>query len=325
MLRFHLIIVHHMKLTAKRIQLPLVKDAQITLLMIRADLIHPLASGNKFYKLAPTITMAKAKQVKVLLSFGGAFSNHIHALALIAQAHDLKSVGIIRGEPAYANNPTLSDAQKAGMQLEFVDRVTYKRRYDDEYLQQLRLRYPDAMIIPEGGSNQLAVKGCMQLANEINNLYQAEVIAVAAGTGATAAGLACGAKENQTVIAYSVLKDKTLKHQMKQFIANENKSAKVKIEQADFGGYAKLNKQLLDFILDWLDKTGILLDPIYTGKMCMQLIQQIAANEFNQGTTVAMVHSGGLQGWRGMQQRVVNLNGQKSWDKIQAYLCRDIS
>jgi 1-aminocyclopropane-1-carboxylate deaminase len=314
-----------MSLSLERINLPIIQKANIALWIVRADLIHPLASGNKFYKLAPTLEYAKQRNIKHLVSFGGAFSNHIHALALSAQAHGFSSIGIIRGEPEYQNNPTLRDAKEAGMQLEFVDRKTYKRRYEQEYLQQLQQRYPNALIIPEGGSNQYAIEGCMQFAEEINSIIQPDIVTVAAGTGATVAGLACGTNAKQRTIAYAVLKDKTLNQRIQGFINNQDETAKVTIEQADFGGYAKLNKELLDFILGWLDKTDILLDPIYTGKMGMRLMQQIKAAEYKQGTTIAMVHSGGLQGWRGMQQRVIHLDGQKSWDKIQAYLCRDIA
>ncbi len=293
--------------------------------MVRADLIHPLASGNKFYKLKPTIERAKHHKINTLLSFGGAYSNHIHALALSAKAQGMASIGIIRGEASYAKNPTLTDAREAGMQLQFVDRLTYKRRTDTPYLKQLQQRYPAALIIPEGGSNQNAVKGCMKLMAEVNELVDANIVTVAAGTGATAAGLACGTTKNQSVIAYAVLKDETLNKRIKKFIDIENKSVKVNVEPADFGGYAKLDEQVLSFILEWLDKTGILLDPIYTGKMCMRLMQQIDAGMFKQGTTIAMLHSGGLQGWRGMQQRVIRLAGPKSWNTIQSYLCRDIA
>lgn len=314
-----------MRLRLEKINMALCNKANIKLVMLRADLIHPLASGNKFYKLAPTIERSQLQKFNCLLSFGGAYSNHIHALALSAQARGISSIGIIRGEASYASNPTLKDAQQAGMQLEFVDRLTYKRRADDDYLNQLQQRYPDALIIPEGGSNQEAVKGCGKLADEINDLIRADIITVAAGTGATAAGIACRVNKSQTVIAYAVLKDETLDKRIKAFISNEGSSVDVNIEQADFGGYAKLSKQLLDFILNWLDITGILLDPIYTAKMCMRLMQQIESAEFARSTTIVMIHSGGLQGWRGMQQRVVALSGQESWDKINAYLCRDIT
>ena len=119
---------------------PISEKANITLLMARADLIHPLASGNKIYKLLPNIAFAQANGYKEILSFGGAFSNHIHALALMTEKHGLKSVGIIRGEEAYRDNPTLQDAQNAGMHLEFVSRQDYKLRDDEDYLQIVQKR-----------------------------------------------------------------------------------------------------------------------------------------------------------------------------------------
>ena len=314
-----------MELTAEEIHLASAKKAKIKLFMLRADLVHPFASGNKFYKLMPALKYAKQHNIKSLLSFGGAFSNHIHALALTAQAQGLSSVGIIRGEAEYQNNPTLSDAKNAGMQLEFVDRKTYKRRYDEDYLQALQQRYPNALIIPEGGSNQKAIKGCIQFAKQIMHLFQPDIVTVAAGTGATAAGLACGLQEKQRTIAYAVLKDTSLSGRIQDFIKKEGQSVKVSIEEADFGAYASLSKALLDFILAWLDNTGILLDPVYTGKMCMRLMQQIEAAEFKQGTSIALIHSGGLQGWRGMQKRVISLSGQQAWDKIEGYLCCALS
>jgi len=264
-----------MNLVIENIKFPVLNQANIKLSIARADQIHPLASGNKFYKLAPVIEYAKRNNYKQLLSFGGAFSNHIHALALTAQAHGLVSIGIIRGESTYAKNPTLQGAQTSGMQLQFVDRTTYKRRYDKDYVSQLQQQYPEALIIPEGGSSQLAIQGCAVLAREINCLQKSDFLAVASGTGATVAGIACGLNDDQSAIGYAVLKDESLSERIQTFIRQENSNVSVKIEKADFGGYAKLDKTLLDFIIQWLDKTGILLDPIYTSKMCMRLMQQI--------------------------------------------------
>jgi 1-aminocyclopropane-1-carboxylate deaminase len=128
--------------------------------------------------------------------------------------------------------------------------------------------------------------------------------------------------KNQTAIAYAVLKDKSLTERIQGFINKEGFDASVKIEEADFGGYAKLDKALLDFILRWLDETGILLDPIYTSKMCMRLMQQVELDEFKKGSSITMLHSGGLQGWRGMRKRVVQLSGEATWDMIQSKLDR---
>ena len=306
--------------------------AGVNLLMARADQIHPLASGNKFYKLKPHIEYAKANGINQLISFGGAYSNHIHALAMMANEYEFESVGIIRGEQEYANNPTLTAVRKAGMKLEFITRKEYKVRNDEKYLANLQKRYPHALIIPEGGSSQLAISGCSELAKDINaktindkNNYS-DILAIASGTGASFAGLVCGLEESQQAISYAVLKDPSLEGRIasfidKEVIKGENiKSSNYSIEQADYGGYAKFDDEHLAFILDWLEQTGILLDPIYTSKMCRRLVEQISSGQFKQGTSITMVHSGGLQGWLGMQDKVIKLAGESSWTLIQSYL-----
>jgi len=310
-----------MILEVQEVNHPIALKKGIKLFMARADLLHPLASGNKFYKLKPNIDVAKANGFKQLLSFGGAFSNHIHAFAFIAKKNGFKSVGIIRGEKEYASNPTLKDVQAAGMTLEFVTREEYKCRNDADYLKALSLRFPDAFIIPEGGSSQLAVQGCVRLADEINLIHTSDVITVACGTGATFAGIVCGLNEKQTAIGYSALKDHSLAQRVDSFIAKEGcQHHQYKIQQSDFGGFARLNKAVLEFVLDWLDVTGILLDPVYTSKMCMRLMQQIELGEFQAGTSITIIHSGGLQGWRGMEKRVVKLLGAPTWKKISTSL-----
>ena len=297
------------------------KNSSIKLKMARLDQNNALASGNKIYKLKPIIKYAKAHNFKQILSFGGAYSNHIHALALLAKQYQIESIALIRGEAEYAQNPTLSDAQNAGMQLQFVNRAEYKQRNDEAYLKQLQQRFPDALIVPEGGSSQLAIHGCAQMARDINQFSSNELLAIASGTGATAAGLVCGLAENQRLNVYAVLKDESLPSRIADFIDKENDSSKqihqqYSLHKADFGGYAKLDQSLLDFILDWLAQTGILLDPIYTSKMCLRVVQQIEAGEFSKGQSMTLIHSGGLQGWRGMQQRVESLVGAAAWKMI---------
>ena len=308
-----------------RIHHPLANKANIQLTMARADLVHPLASGNKYFKLKPNLDYAKANNIKCLLSFGGAFSNHIHALALTAQQEGFESVGIIRGEASYADNPTLTAARKAGMKLVFVSREDYKKRADQDFLEKLQASYPACLIIPEGGSSDLAIEGCKTLANSINN-SQAEtneanfdLLAVAAGTGATAAGLICGATDRQTVQVYSALKDASLPRRIEHFTRHCQRSP-YQIIPADYGGFAKADKSLFEFILEWLDQTGILLDPVYTSKLCRRLLQQIRAGEFASGTSICIVHSGGLQGWWGMKPKLVKLMGNTCWKQINAKL-----
>lgn len=309
-------------LSLEIISLESAEKAGVRLVMVRADQVSPLASGNKLYKLLPTIEAAQADGYQQLLSFGGAFSNHLHALALYAESVGLSSVGIVRGEAAYASNPTLRVAMKAGMRLHFVDRATYKRRDDADYLQQLQQQFPNALIIPEGGSNTYAVAGCTVLMQTINQtcLNDFGVIpdyfAAACGTGTTFAGLVRGAEKNQQGRGYLVLKDPRVIARVSASVGNKSTPSEYEIVAADYGGYAKFNADLLAFILQFLATTGILLDPIYTSKMCRCLVSQVESGEFASGSTVVLVHSGGLQAWYGMKQKVVRLAGDAAWDKI---------
>lgn len=303
--------------------------------MARIDQLHPLASGNKYYKLKPHLDYAKDNNIKCLLSFGGAFSNHLHALALSAQQAGFDSIGIIRGEAQYANNPTLSAAKKAGMELLFVNREEYRKRADKAYLRVLQKTYPNCLIIPEGGSTDLAVQGCVNLANEINCSASAtsatasttataeqthrDVLAVAAGSGTTAAGLICGAPAGQSVRVYSALKDASLAERIKGLIKPCWQKT-YQIHQADYGGFAKIDRPLLEFVWEWYENCGVLLDPIYTSKLSMCLMDQIKAGVFTPGTRICIVHTGGLQGWLGMEQRVIKLMGDAYWQKLQSVL-----
>ena len=310
----------------ERLSLAVSDYANISLFMARIDQIHPLASGNKLYKLLPNIEFAQKQGIQQLLSFGGAFSNHIHALALYAQSEKMRSIGMIRGEAAYANNPTLRIAKQAGMTLVFMDRVHYRQRHDQQFLARLQQRYPQTLIIPEGGSNALARQGCRILAQQINQTcWQQEgmtpdVITVACGTGTTFVGLVEGAASMQRVRAYLVVKDASVYQTVNLLLVGQQGVARYQMDAADFGGYAKLDATLISFILQFLEQTDILLDPIYTSKMCQRVIQQIDQGMFSRGSSVVMVHSGGLQAWYGMNKRVVQTAGEAAWGKIKDYL-----
>lgn len=310
------------------IQHPLFVLAKVNVWMVQTAHVDVQASGNKFYKLTPNFEYAKQHGFRSLLSFGGAYSNHIHALALYANAHGFKSIGIIRGEPAYANNPTLRDAKNAGMELVFISREQYRLRNDVAYLDDLQQRYPHAFIIPEGGSNVLAVKGCRRLMQQINDSLEIDCVTIACGTGGTFAGLISGVKQGQTVLGFSVLKDTSLEQRVEDYLHQVaftsvdqwRCSQSYQIIAADYEGYAKLDGELLDFIMDWLEQTGILLDPIYTSKMCKRLSEMIRAGDIEVGTRLAIVHSGGLQAWRGMKERVIRLRGECFWGRIEELL-----
>ena len=309
------------------IQHPLLVLANINVWMVNTIHVDAQASGNKFYKLMPNIEYAKQHAFDSLLSFGGAYSNHIYALALSAQAHGLHSIGVIRGESAYAANPTLRDAKNAGMEFVFVSREEYRLRDDAVYLDDLQKCYRHAFIIPEGGSNALAVNGCCRLMQQINDSLSVDSVAVACGTGGTFAGLVTGVKSAQTVFGFSVLKDGSLASRVAGYLQQANSirdstgsTNSYQIVDAAYGGYAKLDAELLDFIMDWLEQTGILLDPIYTSKMCKRLFEMIRTGEIKSQSKLAIVHSGGLQAWRGMKERVIRLKGECFWRRIEALL-----
>jgi 1-aminocyclopropane-1-carboxylate deaminase len=316
----------HITVAVDKISLPIADKKGISLLIARVDQVHPLASGNKLYKLLPNIQFAQQHNYQQLLSFGGAFSNHIYALALYAQSIGMQSIAIIRGEKEYARNPTLSAATAAGMTLVFVDRVTYRRRHDADYLQQLQQEYPNAFIIPEGGSSKYALQGCRLLMQHINQASLQihntlpDIVTVACGTGTTFSGLVMGAKATQWIQGYLVVKDQGVITTVDHLVANTLSTPAYALHAADLGGYAKFDAQLLGFILTFLEQTAILLDPIYTSKMCYCLMQQIAAGQFKTGSQLVIVHTGGLQAWHGMKEKVIKLSDNRVWQKIEAYL-----
>lgn len=298
--------------------------AGIRVSMLDITQIHPLASGNKFFKLVYNIDLAIQQGYTQVLSFGGAYSNHIHALAGYASARGLQSIGIIRGEPEYAANPTLTAARKWGMQLHFVDRTTYRQRHDTSYLHELAAAYPDTLIIPEGGSNQLAVKGMIELARLIHDSLQhpPDAIAVACGSGGTLAGLVAGLQPQQRVLGYTVVRDHGIADRVNHLLTGvqTHNHNNYELIAADYGGYAHFDELHLEFILQWLEQTGILLDPVYTSKLCRRFTEMLVNRAFASPQHICLLHTGGLQGWHGMREKVIRYGGEEAWRIIAAKL-----
>lgn len=293
----------------------------VTLNLVTINNTKGLGSGNKQFKLHYNLRHIAQHGYKSVLSFGGAYSNHISALAQACKDAKLTSIGIIRGEAQYAVNETLTQAQQNGMTLQFVDRKTYRRRHDADYLQTLKTAHPSSFILPEGGSNALAVQGCEALAQQVNQLLpETTYLTSACGTGATLAGLIRGARSDQQVLGFSILKDQELGKRVAQYLGDE-KHADYQLLAAGFGGYAKIDAEHLEFIEDWYQQTGVLLDPIYSSKMCRDLLQRINNAEFSENAVISMIHTGGLQGWWGMKKRVLQLGKQHFWEEvIEPYL-----
>ena len=292
-------------ITLQHVTLPSVKRLGISLHMLRLDLIHPEISGNKWFKLKYNIEYAKEKGYKKILTFGGAYSNHIVATAAACKYLGLDSIGIIRGEKHVPLNHSLAFAQNCGMKLEFVSRELYRNKTDENFLKDLQVKYLDAYIIPEGGANNLAIKGCA----EINQLIpgDTDLICLACGTGSTMAGIVSAANSNQEIIGFSALKGGDfLLDEVENFLKEETTSeVKFAINSSyHFGGYAKYNQQLIDFMNDFYSLTNIPLDFIYTAKMVYGLMDMIKSGEISSKRIVA-IHTGGLQGNYTIKEKLI--------------------
>jgi len=266
----------------------------IQLTIKRLDLIHPQISGNKFFKLKYNFSAAQQQGLRQVLTFGGAYSNHIAATAYAAQLVGFQSIGIIRGEELSTQdlNPTLQTAQDFGMQLHFVSRAEYRLRYESEYLQQLQRQYPQAFIIPEGGTNTLAIQGTQEiLTSEDRENY--DVICCAVGTGGTIAGIIESSSEQQQVLGFSALKGDFLQRDIQQWTDKQNWAL---TDAYCCGGYAKTSQKLLQFMQQFEQRYAIPLEQVYTAKMMMGLFDLIQQNHFPANTRILAIHTGGLQG-----------------------------
>ena len=272
------------------LQLP--QPVQLTIK--RLDLIHPQISGNKFFKLKYNLLAAQQQGFSQVLTFGGAFSNHIAATAYAAQRFGFQSIGIIRGQELATQdlNPTLQTAHDLGMQLHFVSRAEYRLRHEVEYLQQLQQQYPQAFIIPEGGSNSLAIQGTQEILSP-DDLENYDVICCAVGTGGTLAGIIESSSEQQHVLGFSALKGDFLKHDIQQWTDKSNWSL---TDAYCCGGYAKITPKLLQFMQQFEQQHHIPLEQVYTAKMMMGLLDLIQHHHFSAHTRILAIHTGGLQG-----------------------------
>lgn len=301
----------------QRIEDPVLASKSITLDVLRLDKFVPELSGNKYFKLKNNIIQAKLLGRKQLLSFGGAFSNHIHALALAGKSFGIKTIGLIRGEEHSSLNETLSEAKNAGMDLKYLSRTEYRLRNNAIYLAELQREYPDALIIPEGGSNRFGVEGCKEIVEHINHHIgdDFDVIVVPCGTAATLAGIVA-ATGNKKVCGIAVLKNADyLENEVRQFHAEIGFTSKEQnwtlFNDYHFGGYAKINSQLIDFIDKFESIHNIKLEPVYSGKMFYGLydllngsIERLVPRHSNKPLRVVAVHTGGLQGLRGMKSKI---------------------
>ena len=290
---------------------PLFEKHQLSVSIKRDDIIHPIISGNKWRKLKFNLRHARAHNYIGVISFGGSFSNHIHALAFACHQQGLKSIGIIRGEKEYASNFTLSMAQQWGMELHFIDRKSYRLRENKEYLAQLQLTYPGYLIVPEGGSNTLALAGVGEVITELNQQCEFDTLVTPVGSGGTLAGLIKADNNQHNLLGIGVLKqDGYLTEQVNNLLGDNLHFNNWQImPEFHRGGYAKFSKEDVEKILSFSQQTGFIFEPVYSGKMILALLDLIDQQYFPKGHRLVLLHTGGLQGIGGLIERgLLNAN-----------------
>ncbi|MGB6154130.1 MAG: pyridoxal-phosphate dependent enzyme [Pricia sp.] len=282
----------------QEISLPLLTEKQVSLSIKREDLIHPLISGNKYRKLKYNLIEAKKQGFDTILTFGGAFSNHIAATAYAGKWYGFKTIGIIRGEELsekWDANPTLKLASEHGMRFKFIARDDYRRKENPSYLKRLQIEFGACYVLPEGGTNALAVKGCQEILTPEDATF--DLICGSVGTGGTLSGIINASFKHQRVLGFPALKGGFLNEDIRKFVLKDTWEL---IEDYHFGGYAKVTAELIRFINDFKARTQISLDAIYTGKMMYGILDLVAADYFPPKTKLLAVHTGGLQSTAGM-------------------------
>ena len=285
---------------------PLLEVHEVSLWIKREDLLHPHISGNKWRKLKYNLQAAREQRKSTLLTFGGAYSNHIAATAAAGKEYGFKTVGIIRGEEHLPLNPTLSFAATCGMEMHYISREKYRHKSDAAFLEEIAVQFNNPYIIPEGGTNNLAVKGCTEIVHDIDINY--DYISCAAGTGGTMAGIIAGLECKKLVLGFPALKggeflEKEIEELVYNYSGQEYSNWRL-VTDYHFGGYAKVKPELVEFIKAFQEQHQIPLEPIYTGKMMYGLYDLIKKGYLEKGSTIVAVHTGGLQGNAGFRERL---------------------
>ena len=281
------------------------KERKISLFIKREDLNHPFISGNKWHKLKYNLQEAQKQGKNTLLTFGGAYSNHIYAVAAAGKIFNFKTIGVIRGEEHLPLNPTISFAQDKGMQIYYLDRSSYRKKNSAEIINHLQNKFGDFYLLPEGGTNELAVKGCSEIINRVD--IEFDFICCPCGTGGTLAGLISGLNGKKFALGFAVLKGASfLKENVTALIQSTNVNVfhnwDINLDY-HFGGYAKVDERLLDFVHKFSTHTKIPIEPIYTGKMLFGIYDLATKGFFKEGNRIFAIHTGGLQGLKGFAER----------------------
>tara|TARA_B100000963_G_scaffold71143_1_gene59325 strand:- start:23359 stop:24267 length:909 start_codon:yes stop_codon:yes gene_type:complete len=273
----------------------------------REDQLHPTVSGNKFRKLKYNLLQAKQEGFNILLTFGGAFSNHLTATAAAGKIMGFKTIGVVRGEEERKLNSSLQFCQDQGMILYPISRSDYRQKHLPELMMQLKKKFGVFYPLPEGGTNSLAVKGCMEILTDDDACF--DLIACSVGTGGTLAGLIESASPHQKIMGFSALRNLSLEGEIKKWTLKQNWTIN---HDFSFGGYAKVSHDLINFINTFNKNFKTPLDPVYTGKLLFGIFDLIKNKKWPRGKKILVIHTGGLQSIEGMNQKL----SKKKWPKI---------
>jgi 1-aminocyclopropane-1-carboxylate deaminase len=267
---------------------------QVRLFVKRDDLIHPYISGNKWRKLKYNVAEMKREKSAGMLTFGGAYSNHILATAVAGNKLGFKTIGIIRGEEPPERNIVLKKAEELGMQLQFISREEYRKKNTKEFLEELQKNFPDFYIVPEGGANQFGVKGCKEIVPEITVDYTH--VCCCCGTGATLAGIALSLPAGKKAIGFCVHKGGEA---VEVDVANWTSDADnfTLISDYHFGGFAKSTEELRAFAQKFSAEIQIMIEPVYTAKMFYGIFDLVKKDFFKRGSTLIAIHTGGIHNY----------------------------
>ena len=280
-------------------------ESKVRLFIKREDLTHPEISGNKYWKMFYNVKKYLEKEVseRKIITFGGAFSNHIAAAAALGNEFGIKTLGVIRGnelEDSWQENPTLFSAHQNGMSFRFVTRETY--RYKEKMMKELQEEFPESLVVPEGGTNENAVEGIQYMLTDETKDF--DYICSAVGTGGTVSGLSKFAQPHQKIIGFKAVKDNSLENRIKNLSKKDNF---ILIDASD-GGFGKITDENVRFINEFYQYFGIVLEPVYTGKMLRKIFEMIADDYFPANSKILAFHTGGLQGIVGANEMLKKKN-----------------
>jgi 1-aminocyclopropane-1-carboxylate deaminase len=271
----------------------LLEKNNLQLDMLRLDTIHPAISGNKWFKLKYHLEDAREKSKKSLLSFGGAYSNHLHALAFAGKKYGYKTIAYVRGEEV--SNPTLKDCKTWGMELHFISRAQYQLKDDEVFIQALQERLPESLIIPEGGKSEYGILGCREIMT-LTDTAKYDIITCAIGTATTFIGISQSLLPHQFAIGYTAMKQGEYLHDI--IVKNIQHDRWQLVADYHFGGFAKITDELKDYMQIFYLENDIELDRVYNAKMIAGLFDMIGKGMFEKGKKILAIHTGGLQGNR---------------------------